>query len=201
MTCRQHWSDENGDTTHEFPYIEGFIGILDVWGEGYVAMPDGQVTGFDTAYNVNNISSATGSIHGTITNGPNKGQDIPNIVPVDSYNYPSFPLLNECVYACTLKGAPIVQKVVDEMYRVLVETDGVVYLDDPEPNDLKLFSETYWQNPKKTQNHTLHPPFNAINLPNDLKLFSGLHIIISALLGFCVLLNLINYAVFSNVIC
>lgn len=111
---------------------KGPITLLDVWGEGRILDGSGMVTGFDWAYNLNKIGQ-------TISNGPNKGQPIPNMIPVKEYENPSFPIDDNVVSAVTLMGAPITRKVSQEIQRVLNATTGVVILFDPSEKDRGLF--------------------------------------------------------------
>ncbi|AOM40454.1 hypothetical protein [Xenorhabdus hominickii] len=95
------------------------IEILDVWGEGRIVVKKCQsvfcqdeiVTGFPNAININKFDQK-------ISNGPNKGKDIPNLSPVNDYDYPVFDIPDNSYKYITLKGAPLTQGTANEILRV-----------------------------------------------------------------------------------
>ncbi|PHM28312.1 hypothetical protein [Xenorhabdus budapestensis] len=103
--------------------IEGEIEILDVWGEGRIIdclsrkypckawEEDLHVTGFPNAINVNHKDQK-------ISNGPDEKKDIPNLSPVDSYDYPKFNIPDGSCKYITLMGSPLNDETMKEMIRV-----------------------------------------------------------------------------------
>lgn len=101
-------------------YIDFNIPLLDVWGEGRIN-DNGFITGFRDAYNINKGSQK-------ISNGPDRGKDIPNLLSVDDYDNPVFPIKDGMVHYITLMGAPLTEGTAQEMYRVLDKARGVAIL-------------------------------------------------------------------------
>jgi hypothetical protein len=138
------------------PYTEAtHIPLLDVWGEGRI-VTDSMTTGFTQAYNLNNAGQL-------ITNGPDDGEPVPNLVPVSSQNSPVFPLPDGIVAFETLMGAPIIAQTATEMVRVLNPQTGVVILYDPNPADLGVW-EANMGNLVAKPTDTLHAPFDQISI-------------------------------------
>jgi hypothetical protein len=107
--------------------------ILDVWGEGRIDYLQGggrMTTGFSEAYNLNMKS---GPHVQKVSNGPDRGRPIPNLVPVEDYEHPVFPLPDNSVLFITLMNAPISRATAAEMLRVLRRHEGHVLLYDPDP--------------------------------------------------------------------
>ena len=86
---------------------------MDVWGEGRISAY-GIITGFD-----DNICGNLNHQDQKISNGPNTGQDIPNLIPVQNYSNHEFDIRDNVVYNITVMGAPINTKTAQEMLRVL----------------------------------------------------------------------------------
>lgn len=116
------------------PY-EDKIHILDVWGEGRIDIIEGSsrfITGFQESININKYNQK-------ISNGPNRGKDIPNLSAVSEYDNPRFDIRDNSVENITLMGAPITAGVSKEMLRVLSKTDGVIILYNPSQKDKQIF--------------------------------------------------------------
>ncbi|MBV8272222.1 MAG: hypothetical protein JO067_08120 [Cupriavidus sp.] len=117
--------------SEQYPANSTGIDLLDVWGEGRIAT-DGMITGFDNCLNLNKYSQ-------TISNGADKGCEIPNLCPVADYDAPLFPIQTGVVRRITLMGAPINERTAYEMLRVLDKGSGAVYLYDPSPAHRSIF--------------------------------------------------------------
>ncbi len=117
------------------PYqkIQCSVPLLDVWGEGRI-ITDGITTGFEGCQNLNKFDQ-------TISNGVNRGQSIPNLVPVSEWDNPTFPIADGVVNRITVMGAPITNKTAQEMYRVLNKNDGVVILYDLDSQSIENFEK------------------------------------------------------------
>lgn len=135
------------------------IDILDVWGEGRID-DDGQISGFTNAININKEGK-------TVSNGPNRGQAIPKLLPIKNYDSPIFPVANDSVRYITLMGAPITVDTAKEMVRVLDKNNGVVILYNPSSTHKANFenaangiltSDSHWNVHDKS-------PFNEISGP------------------------------------
>jgi hypothetical protein len=140
-----HWNSS--------PYIRiNFpVPLLDVWGEGRI-VADKNTSGFYEAQNLNHIKQP-------VSNGPNKGQAIPSLVPVESFDAPQFPIADGMVSYMTLMGSEIVPAAAKEMYRVLNKTNGVVILYNAEPQDVDVF--------EKNKGKLILKPQDPLNWPFD----------------------------------
>ena len=130
------------------------IELLDVWGEGRIVTSDGMITGFLQAKNLNEWNQK-------ISNGPNEKFDIPNLIPVDNYENPKFPIGDGLVSYITLMGAPITKGTAQEMYRVLDKKCGVVMLYNPSEEHITIFEENKGKliyKPKDPLNHPFDQP-------------------------------------------
>lgn len=104
--------------------IKAPVPLLDVWGEGYIV--DGKmVSGFDGVQNINRVDLYNNYIQ-YISNGPNKGQPIPNLAPVQSWDSPEFPIEDNKVSIVTVMGATMNADTAKEISRVLLSSGGVV---------------------------------------------------------------------------
>jgi len=137
------------------PYVYTTIGLLDVWGEGYIN-DHGQITGFKNSQNLNKYNQK-------VSNGPNRGKPIPNLIPVDDWDSPKFPIADGMISNLTLMGAPINVDTAKEMYRVLDKTDGVVLLYDLEEASIDTFESNMGQLMYQP-NAPLNPPYNTPTL-------------------------------------
>ena len=142
-------------------FLDSPTDLLDVWGEGRI-IDNRMITGFGDAYNLNKVTQK-------VSNGPNKGKDIPNLVPVYDYDNPVFPIGDDLVNYITLMGAPITEGTAREMYRVLNKQKGVIILYGLE--DTKSTDKGYIDNFEKYKgkleykpNKSLDPRFNQITL-------------------------------------
>lgn len=122
-----HWNSSPYERI-DFP-----VPLLDVWGEGRI-VEGADITGFYQAQNLNHVEQP-------VSNGPDKGQAIPSLVPVASFDAPQFPIADGMVSYITLMGSKIIPTVAKEMYRVLNKTNGVVILYDLEPKHVRVFEE------------------------------------------------------------
>ena len=108
---------------------------LDVGGEGRRS-ENGLETGFLDAININDTEYCT------VCKEPN--QPIPNLVRVEKWNTnPGYPFKNNCADYITMQNAPLTEKNVDEMARVL-RKDGKICLwidADFRPQILRLASK------------------------------------------------------------
>ena len=138
-----------------------YIHLLDVWGEGRI-IADGMTTGFPQAYNLNKDSQK-------ISNGPNTGQSIPNLVGVNDYENPVFPLADGSVEHITLMGAPITNGTAREMYRVLDKGRGLVILYDPDATSKYNFESNKGDLVAKSD--SLNSPFNEISNPGPVYVY------------------------------
>jgi hypothetical protein len=103
--------------------------LLDVWGEGRCidnSTGTATVSGFHEAQNLNKLTQ-------TVSNGANRGQDIPSLVPVTSYDTPTFPINDNLVSYVTVMGSLITVATAKEIYRALNKKNGVVMLYDLDP--------------------------------------------------------------------
>ncbi|GJQ64514.1 MAG: hypothetical protein SCALA702_35670 [Melioribacteraceae bacterium] len=143
------------------------VDLLDVWGEGRIVAGD-IVTGFTSAYNFNNVFQA-------VSNGPNEGAPIPNLLPVNSYYEGFIPLDGGSVATLTLMGAPIYDWIANEMIRVLKLNSGKVYLYDPSDSDRTNFEKAKPDNligVKYDSPADLPSPFNEITLDGAVYVYS-----------------------------
>jgi hypothetical protein len=133
--------------------------LLDVWGEGRIVTSENMVTGFKEAVNLNHVNQR-------ISNGPDTGRPIPNLVPVDNYDYPKFP--DETYENITLMGAPITIGTAEEMCRVLQRPRGKIYLYDPFVSFRRTFEAIAFSRGMKLDGQynvsDLSPPFNEVTL-------------------------------------
>lgn len=143
------------------------VDFLDVWGEGRIN-DNGFITGFTSAYNFNkNVKN--------ISNGPNEKAPIPNLIPVESYDEGFIPLNGNSVNRITLMGAPIESWVALEMIRVLREDTGIIYLYNPDSNQLDNFNDAKPDNLIcyiADSPASLSPPFNEVNFPGPVYVYS-----------------------------
>ncbi|MBC8954195.1 hypothetical protein [Xenorhabdus sp. PB62.4] len=101
------------------------IEILDVWGEGRIVdgncssvfCPGTIITGFPNSVNINKYDQK-------ISNGPNRGMDIPNLSPVDDYINPKFAIESGSCKYITLMGSPLSRGTAEEILRVFSEEQG-----------------------------------------------------------------------------
>jgi len=147
--------DPNSAWTQLSPFLDFPIDLLDVWGEGRIN-ERGFITGFVQAYNLNKSTQK-------ISNGPDRGKDIPNLVPVYDYDNPVFPIKDGVVKYITLMGAPITEGTAREMYRVLNKKNGVVMLYDPDEQQRKNFEKHMGKLVYKPHD-PLNKPFNEISI-------------------------------------
>lgn len=137
--------------------------ILDVWGEGRIVDHSTRppvITGFIDTYNLNKVGQR-------ISNGPQMGQFIPNLLPVTEYENPKFPVDDRSVAHVTLMGAPITTGTAREMCRVLA-LPGTIYLYDPNDFDRRTFeavAQEFGVNLLgRFHPSELEPPFSEISL-------------------------------------
>lgn len=135
------------------------ISLLDVWGEGRIVANEKVITGFTQAYNLNMGTQK-------ISNGPDTGFDIPNLVPVNSYQSPLFPIWNGVVDYITLMGAPITKDTAREMLRVLNPKTGVVMLFAPDSPAVTTFERECPANLIYKQGDPIGHPFNQVKVGN-----------------------------------
>jgi GH18 family chitinase len=135
LYCIHEGHNQNGYLWYTIgeDFIDFPIDLLDVWGEGRID-DRGLITGFVKAYNLNKSTQK-------ISNGPDKGKNIPHLVPVYDYDYPVFPIRDGMVRYITLMGAPITEQTAQEMYRVLNKDRGWVMLYDPDETHRKTFEK------------------------------------------------------------
>jgi len=157
LYCIHEGNNQNGYLWYTIgeDFIDFPIDLLDVWGEGRID-DRGLITGFVQAYNLNKSTQK-------ISNGVDKGKDIPRLVPVYDYDYPVFPVKDDVVRYITLMGAPITEQTAQEMYRVLNKNNGVVMLYDPDDTHRKTF-EDHKGNLVYKRNDPLNKPFNQITI-------------------------------------
>ncbi len=136
-------------------YIDFSIDLLDVWGEGRID-DNGFITGFGQAYNINKWNQK-------ISNGPDRGKDIPNLLSVDDYDNPVFPIQDGMVNYITLMGAPLTEGTAQEMYRVLNKTQGVAILYAPSEEYKRIF-ERHARGFVYKPDEPLGAPFNEIKI-------------------------------------
>ncbi len=136
-------------------YIDFSIDLLDVWGEGRIN-DNGFITGFGQAYNINKWDQK-------ISNGPDRGKDIPNLLSVDDYDNPVFPIQDGMVNYITLMGAPLTEGTAQEMYRVLNKKQGVVILYALSDEYRRTF-ERHARGFVYKPNNPLGKPFNEISI-------------------------------------
>ncbi|MBD2598315.1 hypothetical protein H6G74_28900 [Nostoc spongiaeforme FACHB-130] len=134
--------------------------LLDVWGEGRI-YADGNVTGFTDATNLNHKNQR-------ISNGIDRGKSIPNLISVDDYENPKFPINDREYNYITLMGSPISRGTAREMCRVLNPDRGVIYLYDPSSDHNANFRSEASQFSvffrKRVFIRDLGSPFNEIKL-------------------------------------
>ncbi len=138
-----------------------WIPILDVWGEGRIITQENLITGFSNAFNLNHENQK-------ISNGPNKGKEIPNLIPVSDYNNPTFPIKDNVVDFITLMGAPVVKKVVQEMCRVfnkdLVKNPyGLMIFYGISQEEIDIVRKNIPYNMVEISGQRIFPPFNIPN--------------------------------------
>ena len=75
-----------------------------------------------------------------VSNGPNEGLAIPNLIAVYEYDNPEFPLASNSVEVMTLMGAPITEGVAQEMYRTIDKNSGTIILYGFENEDSSLLT-------------------------------------------------------------
>jgi hypothetical protein len=97
--------------------LDPSIRILDFWGEGRILDPElNLITGFrsEDAYNVN-------WIHKQVSNGANIGKVIPNLIPTQSYENVDISeyVPDSSFQYVTVMGAPVIDAVAKEIYRVI----------------------------------------------------------------------------------
>lgn len=134
------------------------IPLVDLWGEGAITtITAGKPmrTGFYQAYNINQKDQK-------ISNGPNTGKSIPNLLPIPNYNSP-FPLPNGSVEILTCMGAPINPGNAPEIVRVLAKPRGLIILYDIDLSGIAAIQQADPSLVKKTS-EILYPPFNEINI-------------------------------------
>jgi hypothetical protein len=130
------------------------IPLLDVWGEGRIHAGE-QVSGFNTAVNLNLYKQS-------VSNGLNRYSAIPNIMPVATYDDPDFPIACEQVKIVTLMGAPITERVADEIGRVL-DIEGRVFLFAPDDKEREMFQIRNKFRLKPISTATLPAPIDQIS--------------------------------------
>jgi len=140
------------------------IQLLDVWGQGYIKYGD-IIAGFQDAYHLDRKDQV-------VSNGPNMGQPIQNLVPVDNFatTQPvTFPIEDGAVQIMTLMSAPIEGNLPNEMYRTLNKNDGIVILYGFEDDNsmLQAFERVFVTEHgfvNLTSKATLQYPFNQITI-------------------------------------
>jgi len=137
-------------------YIDFPIDLLDVWGEGRINA-NGFITGFEQAYNINRWDQK-------VSNGPNRGKDIPKLLSVDNYDNPVFPIKDDMVSYITLMGAPLTEGTAQEMYRVLNKRKGVAILYDLSDEHRRIFERHARGLFVYKPNNPLGRPFNEISI-------------------------------------
>jgi hypothetical protein len=150
-------SNSSMSLSPKWPDTPSSFELLDVWGEGRID-DEGFITGFDNSLNLNKNTQM-------ISNGPKKGQPIPQQVAVFNYDYPQFPLADGAVQFVTMMGALVVTVTAQEIVRVLNPKTGVVILYDPSSSDIRIFEENMGNLVYKP-NDTLKSPFDEISIPN-----------------------------------
>lgn len=141
------------------------IKILDIWGEGRIYTPEGIITGFQQAHNINKRGQK-------VSNGPKDqiGTDIPNLCVVEEYENPKFLLGDDFVPYITVMGAPITPGTAREMYRVLDKQKGVVILYGMSDVYIGNF-EANMQNLIYKPQNPLGSPFNEPNIAGDVRIY------------------------------
>lgn len=157
---------------------------LDVWGEGRINLEqENLVTGFEEVYNLNLKNREREQ---KVSNGPNRGKSIPNLVPVEDYENPVFPLLDGSVLVVTLMGAPISKGTAREILRVLNKAEGKVILYGPDPKAIKNFEDVVTKSGEKLtrlEDEVLRPPFDEISDLGDVYVYGPIQNSNSADLG------------------
>ena len=87
------------------------IDLIDVWGEGFLNH-NGMITGFKRSYNINKHNQL-------VSNPPDKDREIPNLIPLSSWNSDFSIIPNKSVKTITLMGAPITNRTAKEIKRII----------------------------------------------------------------------------------
>lgn len=150
----------DGSENFGLPYVDpespnvAKIPLLDVWGEGRTH-EDNMTRGFVQAYNLNLRGKVIGS-------DPNTGAHIPNLLPVDSYDDPKFPLADHSVRYMTMMGSPMIETTAKEMLRTLEKNTGVVFLYNLLPSEIAIWESACEGVLEYKQNAPINTPFNEI---------------------------------------
>lgn len=139
----------------EFVYIE----FIDIWGEGYLE-DNGMITGFKNSYNLNKFDQL-------VSNPPDKGRQIPNLIPVDTYNSPFTIIPDRSVKYLALMGAPITALTASEMARIIRQDGNIlIYGFPPGDQDRKTLEAALKKISFITaKEYTLSDEFAKITLP------------------------------------
>ncbi|GAA4509200.1 hypothetical protein GCM10023191_070070 [Actinoallomurus oryzae] len=157
---------------------------LDVWGEGRIILEkENLVTGFEEVYNLNLKNREREQ---KVSNGPNRGKPIPNLVPVEDYENPVFPLSDGSVLVVTLMGAPISKGTAREILRVLNKSEGKVIFYGLDPMNIKNFEDVVAESGEgltRLEDEVLRPPFDEISDLGDVYIYGPVQNSNSADLG------------------
>ena len=140
--------------------------LVDVWGEGEIF--DGTFrTGFRDAWNINKAGQL-------ISNGPDAGREIPQLLKVYDYDNPQFPIADDDVMVLTLMGAPISEGTAIEMARVINWPRGRVILYDPDSDGVANFEKHNSMTLEVVDPSELSWPYNEISVsPAYVYTFDG----------------------------
>lgn len=139
---------------NEFVYIE----FIDIWGEGY--LKDGEmITGFKNAFNLNKFNQL-------VSNPPDEGKQIPNLIPVDTYSSPFSMIPDRSVMYLTLMGAPITKLTASEMARIIRQNGNIIVYGFDSKNNDKALLEAELKNIDfiETKNYQLADEFAKISI-------------------------------------
>lgn len=144
-------------------YIKGqpSITLLDIWGEGRIVDGD-MTTGFPNSYNLNKKDQL-------VSNGPDRNEKIPNLIPVNNYEtgFDSNLIKDNSVIYMTLMGAPIHPNIAKSMARAINKTTGVIVIYGMYQNDSNLQNlktELTKINFDQKTEYQLDTPFNEIRM-------------------------------------
>lgn len=96
------------------------IEFIDVWGEGYLSNPMIRA-GFRNSYNINQKDQL-------VSNPPDKDRQIPNLIPVDTYDSDFRFIFDESVKILTVMAAPITELTANEMSRIIDYFNGNILI-------------------------------------------------------------------------
>ncbi len=128
----------------EFVYIE----FIDVWGEGY--LEDGSmITGFKNSFNINKYDKL-------VSNPPDEGRRIPNLIPINDYDSPFTVIPDRSVKYLALMGAPITELTASEMARIIRQTGNILIYGFPQGDGNRLRLEKALEKIYFVQTETYH---------------------------------------------